>query len=543
MPPRAIKLLNVDDTEVARYTKTRTLQHAGFDVVEAVDAAEALRMMAEHEPQLAILDVQLPDLDGIGLCRLIKSRWPSTLVLQTSAHFVTAWDRTRGLEGGADGYLSQPIEPAELVASVRALLRLHSAEASMRELNESLERRIEERTRDLHEANAALIEQIAQRERAEASLVQAQKMEAVGQLTSSMAHDFNNILASMVGYIHLVRRRHADADAAALLDKALAAAGRGRRLTSRLLTFSRGDPPVLAVVDLRRLLTDIGEWLQQSAGSTIRLEVDAGEVPMLALTDAQQAELALLNLVINARDAMPGGGVVRLSLHRAVVESLSTQPAPGAYIVVTVRDNGVGMPPEVAQRAFDPFFTTKPAGRGTGLGLAQVMSVARLSQGTATIDSRPGAGTRIELWLRASGDAPQPGQRPAADAAAVLRGAHVLLVDDEVDILQTAAPLLGDAGCEVRCAASGREAVQAVDDGVPVDILVVDFALQDLTGIEVARRVRERRSGLPVLFISGHATYALVSSAVEGSRLVRKPFRIDELIAEMASLLEAREGA
>tara|TARA_B100001105_G_scaffold72400_1_gene56904 strand:+ start:313 stop:1941 length:1629 start_codon:yes stop_codon:yes gene_type:complete len=542
MNARTVTILNVDDSEVAAYTKHRALRHAGFQVVDAGSAAETLRQMELLQPQLVLLDVQLPDGNGIELCKLIKQRWPTTLVLQTSATFVSAEDRTRGLEGGADSYLIQPIEPAELVASVRALLRLHEAEARTRELNETLEQRIAERTQDLHASNLALIDQIGQRERAEAALVQSQKMEAVGQLTSSMAHDFNNILASMVGYIHLARRRMEEGEPRALLDKAVAAAARGRRLTSRLLAFSRNDVLSTVAVDLQQLLAGMAEWLQQTAGSRIQVQMSTSDEPLVAMTDANQLELAVLNLVINARDAMPEGGRIAIGLRPGETPVDEPDLPAGRYVVLTVADSGHGMPPEVAARAFEPFFTTKPSGRGTGLGLAQVMGVARLSQGTARVRSSPEAGTEVALWLRAGQlpppEAQAPLQSPAAALPAVL-DAQVLLVDDEADIRHTVSRLLDEAGYVVKSAANSSEALAAVHAGFVPDVLVADYAMPGDNGVELALKLRQLQPDLPVLFLSGHVDHAVVTTAVPGARLLRKPFRVDELLGAVGGVVGA----
>ena len=542
MNARTVTILNVDDSEVAAYTKHRALRHAGFQVVDAGSAAETLRQMELLQPQLVLLDVQLPDGNGIELCKLIKQRWPTTLVLQTSATFVSAEDRTRGLEGGADSYLIQPIEPAELVASVRALLRLHEAEARTRELNETLEQRIAERTQDLHASNLALIDQIGQRERAEAALVQSQKMEAVGQLTSSMAHDFNNILASMVGYIHLARRRMEEGEPRALLDKAVAAAARGRRLTSRLLAFSRNDVLSTVAVDLQQLLAGMAEWLQQTAGSRIQVQMSTSDEPLVAMTDANQLELAVLNLVINARDAMPEGGRIAIGLRPGETPVDEPDLPAGRYVVLTVADSGHGMPPEVAARAFEPFFTTKPSGRGTGLGLAQVMGVARLSQGTARVRSSPEAGTEVALWLRAGQlpppEAQAPLQSPAAALPAVL-DAQVLLVDDEADIRHTVSRLLDEAGYVVKSAANSSEALAAVHAGFVPDVLVADYAMPGDNGVELALKLRQLQPDLPVLFLSGHVDHAVVTTAAPGARLLRKPFRVDELLGAVGGVVGA----
>ncbi|WP_051243646.1 response regulator [Azohydromonas australica] len=541
----AATILNVDDTEPARYAKNRTLRHAGFEVVDAVSGREALAQMETLRPALVLLDVRLPDISGIEVCKQIKLRWPTTMVLQTSATFTSAADRTRGLEGGADAYLIQPIDPDELVAAVRALLRLHAAESGTRSLNESLERRIEERTRALHQANIRLIEQIAQRERAEAVLVQSQKMEAVGQLTGSMAHDFNNILASMVGYIHLVQRLSGDPKLSALLDKALAAAERGKQLTLRLLAFSRSNDLVTGPTDVRTLLLGLRDWLRQAVESAIALDIELSDgAELVAVTDANQLELAILNLVLNAKDAMPQGGNISIEARAQQLAEPEGELLPGAYVVITVTDTGTGMTPEVAGKAFDPFFTTKPVGRGTGLGLAQVANVARLSRGGARIASEPGQGTQVSLWLAAgSGAELSPLEERTLPRNLAGRGERVLVIDDEPDIRRTMAELLRDNGYEVLSAADGGAALSAYADFSP-QVLLLDLGLPGgLSGIEVARRLRQLSPLLPIVFVSGHADRELLWTAVPGARLLRKPFQTEELYAEVRRCLDERQEA
>ena len=538
-------ILNVDDTEPARYAKNRTLRHAGFEVVDAASGREALAQMEVLRPALVLLDVRLPDINGIEVCKQIKQRWPTTMVLQTSATFTSAADRTRGLEGGADSYLIQPIDPEELVAAVRALLRLHAAESGTRALNETLERRIEERTRALHQANIRLIEQIAQRERAEAVLVQSQKMEAIGQLTGSMAHDFNNILASMVGYIHLVQRMAGDAKLSALLDKALAAAERGKQLTLRLLAFSRSNDLVTGPTDVRTLLLGLRDWLRQAVESAIVLDIELQDgAELVAVTDANQLELAILNLVLNAKDAMPQGGSITIEARAQHLAEPEGDVLPGAYVVITVTDTGTGMTPEVAGKAFDPFFTTKPVGRGTGLGLAQVANVARLSRGGARIASEPGQGTQVSLWLAAgSGAELSPSEERALPRNLAGRGERVLVIDDEPDIRRTMAELMRDNGYEVLSAADGGAALSAYTDFSP-QVLLLDLGLPGgLSGIEVARRLRQLSPSLPIVFVSGHADRELLWTAVPGARLLRKPFQTEELYAEVRRCLDEPQEA
>jgi DNA-binding response OmpR family regulator len=528
MNAASMTILNADDNEVARYTKNRTLRHAGFNVVDAVSGAEALEFMESLHPPLVLLDVKLGDISGIEVCKIIKKKWPGTIVLQTSATFVTAADRTRGLEGGADTYLIEPIDPDELVATVRALVRLQAAEETTRLLNATLERKIDERTRDLHKANIKLVEQIAQRERAEASLLQAQKMEAVGQLTGAMVHDFNNILASMTGYIHLVRRLTDNVELRGLLDSALAAADRGKRLTARLLAFARSEELPTVAVDVRALVLGMNEWMKQTVGSSITLEVRADEGENVAETDSNQLELAILNLVLNARDAMPAGGQVTVDVVGRRLDRADGELAPGDYVMLTVSDSGTGMSSEVAARAFDPFFTTKPRGRGTGLGLAQVFNLGKRSGGTARIRTVEGEGTHVELWLAASRAArvPVAASKPQEEQRGV--GERILLVDDENDIRRTLSRLLSESGYAVETASNGADAVALIARQRP-DLLLLDYAMPGMTGLDVAKIVRQTHPRLPILFMSGFADTKMLEIEMPTSLLLRKPFGNDEL--------------
>jgi signal transduction histidine kinase len=415
-------------------------------------------------------------------------------------------------------------------------VRLQAAEETTRLLNATLERKIDERTRDLHRANIKLVEQIAQRERAEASLLQAQKMEAVGQLTGAMVHDFNNILASMTGYIHLVRRMTEDRELRSLLDSALAASERGKRLTARLLAFSRSDEPPTTSVDVRALVLGMTEWIKQTVGSSVELDVRVPAYECIALTDSNQLELGILNLVLNARDAMPAGGSVTIEVTTQELQSQDGDLKQGDYVVLAVSDSGTGMAPEVAARAFDPFFTTKPRGRGTGLGLAQVFNLSRHSGGTARISSVEAEGTKVEVWLKAG----QIAEVVAADGAAqpVLAGAGemILLVDDEHDIRSTLARLLRQIGYAVETAANGADALAFVARQRP-DLLLLDYAMPGMSGLDVAKTLRERFPRLAILFMSGFADTSALETDMPAARLLRKPFGNDELFAAVRRAL------
>jgi DNA-binding response OmpR family regulator/two-component sensor histidine kinase len=530
-------VLNVDDREVSRYTKTRILKQAGFIVAEAVNGAEALRMAEELQPPVILLDVRLPDISGIEVCRIVKQKWPGIMVLQTSATFTSGADRTRGLDAGADSYLAQPVEPEELIASIRALLRIRAAEYGLRRLNDNLERRVEERTRDLADANESLRLEIAQREKAEAALVQAQKMEAVGHLTGGIAHDFNNLLTAVVGNLDLIRARATDPRIFRLAENAFKAAERGSKLTAQLLAFSRTQKLATKPTDVNRLVSGMRELLSQSLGPSIEIRIQPDAAAGLAMADANQLELAILNLAINARDAMPSGGAVTISTEEGEIVAGEGSLAAGKYVKINVSDTGSGMSAEVMARAFDPFFTTKPPGKGTGLGLAQVYGIAKQCGGEAHITSKPGAGTTVSIWLQ-HGVAGMPAATERNEAIAPgHRDGNILLVDDDPDVQALVKELLADLGYQVRVASHGEGGLGLVGEFDP-HLLIVDFAMPGMNGAEMAGVVRRTKPELPILFLSGYADTSALESAVGNAPLLRKPFRPGELAAAVRDAID-----
>jgi DNA-binding response OmpR family regulator/two-component sensor histidine kinase len=530
-------VLNVDDREVSRYTKTRILKQAGFIVAEAVNGAEALRMAEELQPPVILLDVRLPDISGIEVCRIVKQKWPGIMVLQTSATFTSGADRTRGLDAGADSYLAQPVEPEELIASIRALLRIRAAEYGLRRLNDNLERRVEERTRDLADANESLRLEIAQREKAEAALVQAQKMEAVGHLTGGIAHDFNNLLTAVVGNLDLIRARATDPRIFRLAENAFKAAERGSKLTAQLLAFSRTQKLATKPTDVNWLVSGMRELLSQSLGPSIEIRIQPDAAAGLAMADANQLELAILNLAINARDAMPSGGAVTISTEEGEIVAGEGSLAAGKYVKISVSDTGSGMSAEVMARAFDPFFTTKPPGKGTGLGLAQVYGIAKQCGGEAHITSKPGAGTTVSIWLQhAVAGMPAATERNEAIAPGH-RDGNILLVDDDPDVQALVKELLTDLGYQVRVASHGEGGLGLVGEFDP-HLLIVDFAMPGMNGAEMAGVVRRTKPDLPILFLSGYADTSALESAVGNAPLLRKPFRPGELAAAVRDAID-----
>jgi len=529
MPVARIRplVLNVDDDAANRYVKTRSLLMGEMEVLEAETGGSALRLIADRHPQLVLLDVNLPDVDGLEVCRRIKAEWPDIIVIQISATAISAAEKVIGLESGADCYLTTPVEPIELIAVTRAMLRLRHAEAQAQEaseryrmivesavdyaiftcgldgritswnsgaqailgyapdeiigqpcarifmaddliadvpeaemraarggisvraerwhrrrdgtrfwssgrmvalrdrrgevvgylkilydrsaekgardaleaLNEALEDRVAERTRDLEQANERLRAEMVERERASEQIRQLQKMEALGHLTGGIAHDFNNLLTAILGGLEVTRRRIEDPRSLKLIDSSISAAQRGAKLIAQLMAFARKQNLQVEYLPLNTLVRDMQELLERSVGSTVRLTFDLAPDVSPVMADASQVQTALLNLAINARDAMPGGGTLRISTGNLCVAEAEAGLAAGEYAVLSVQDTGTGISQEVQARLFEPFFTTKDVGRGTGLGLAQVYGFVRQSGGDVRVHTVMGEGTTFTILL------------------------------------------------------------------------------------------------------------------------------------------------
>ncbi|MDQ8755895.1 response regulator [Sphingosinicella sp. LHD-64] len=415
------------------------------------------------------------------------------------------------------------------------------AEEAMLGANRTLQRSVTERTADLGAALAQLRAEQTERERAEEALRQAQKMEAVGRLTGGIAHDFNNLLTPVIGGLEMIVGRLDDPRLKRIAEAALESGRRGAKLTTQLLAFSRIQRLSMAPVAVNQVIGNLRQILAHTIGPDIDVRTVLDRVAGHALCDENQLENAILNLAINARDAMPDGGVLTIST-AAVDEPGDAELAAGTYVRVSVADTGHGMTAEVAARATEPFFSTKPFGKGTGLGLAQVHGIAHQSGGTLRIDSRETAGTTVQILLpRVEPEgvtATPPGPRETrSDDGPV---ADILVVDDDADVRAFIAAALGDLGHRGAVAPSGQAALAALDEAVP-DLMLVDFAMPDMNGAELAMAVRARHPDLPILFITGYAESGQIEQALGRSVMVlRKPFGIDELAQIIRAALPAR---
>ncbi len=374
----------------------------------------------------------------------------------------------------------------------------------------------------------------------EDALRQAQKMEAVGQLTGGIAHDFNNLLGAVLGSFDLIRRRPDDPERVRrFAENGMQAAERGTRLTGQLLAFSRAQRIETRLLHVAAVVDGMRDLLARTLGPMIRLAFDLDTARIPVLSDATQLEMAVLNLAINSRDAMPDGGLLTIS---TAVRHIRHDPElkRGDYIELAVADTGAGMTADVAARALDPFFTTKGVGKGTGLGLSQVYGIARQAGGTVRIESVPGKGTTVRVLLPgAEGEVAARDDIASHGPAAAAAPASVLVIDDDPDLRQTLTGALEALGFEASEAADGPSGLAMLKARRP-DMLLVDFAMPGMNGAEVALAARALHPDLPILFASGYAdTEAIERVLGEDAAILRKPFRIDELQAALSGVMRA----
>lgn len=424
------------------------------------------------------------------------------------------------------------------------------AETALRELNTDLEQRVRERTAELERANAALKSEMAERGQAEEKLRQAQKMEAIGQLTGGIAHDFNNLLAVVIGNLELMEETPAIAADPVLTDctvTALRSAYRGAELTERLLAFARKQSLNPQPIDVSAVVGSMSNLLSRALGERIKVHLVPAEAEAVAVVDQSFLESAILNLALNARDAMPAGGT--LTAETAVCHFAEAQTTvggesmpPGDYVRISIKDSGKGMSPEIAARAFEPFFTTKEFGRGSGLGLSMVYGFVHQSNGYITLDTAPERGTTLSLYLpRVLGATmPAPVAAGSAPVPGMLSGT-VLIVEDDADVRRFVANTVKALGFEVLEAGDGMAAFEMLNAIGRVNVLITDVVLPGgLNGPDLARQAQDRHPQLSVLYMSGYSDAPLGDGvAVPPEKLIRKPFRKGQIAA---LLMQAMRG-
>ena len=503
----------------------------------------------------SFLDQVLPeDRDRVesGLRHAMEARveWHDDFRIRRADDGETRWVEMRGQP---DDRRSNSLSTHMLGIIMDITDRKH-AEGVLLRSNEALEARVAERTHELSVANARLQAEAEERERIEDALRQSQKMEAIGQLTGGIAHDFNNLLQGISGSLELMGARAAQGRTAEIgryIETAMGSARRAATLTHRLLAFSRQQVLDPRPTDLNGLVGGMGELFGRTVGPGIRVVTSLAEAPWLTLCDPNQLENVLLNLVINARDAMPDGGELLIETASTVMRDRRGRAKewppqdvpPGDYMVLSVADTGIGMAPDVLARAFDPFFTTKPMGQGTGLGLSMVYGFVQQSGGHVRLRSEAGHGTTVAIYLPrhlgAAADVAAIDMAVPLLAAAAASGV-VLLVEDEPDVQMVVREILSDLSYMVLNAESGQAGLDIVASGVRIDLLLTDIGLPGgMNGRQLADATRKQRPGLKVLFITGYAENATASDGwmQEGMQVMTKPFALNTLAAKVQSIL------
>lgn len=529
------------------------LNEAGYSGIVASHLG-ALCEALEHGAGLLVIAAEA--LRGVELQPLLEylheqPAWSDLPIVLMTHHGGSEQNGSSHLSGllGNVTFLERPFHPVTLISLVSAALRgrrrqyeardrlidLSESELRLQRTLETLEQQVEERTAQLRSNEEALR--------------QSQKMEAVGQLTGGIAHDFNNMLTGIIGSLELLRRRVSRGkldDLDSLIDLGVTSANRAAGLTHRLLAFSRRQSLDSKPVQINQLVTSMGELLQRSINESITLDMRLPEQLWTAEADPNQLESALLNLVINARDAMPNGGSLSVETSNRHLDSVFTAAygtlAPGDYVELSVSDTGCGIPENVMGRVFDPFFTTKPIGQGTGLGLSMIYGFARQSRGHVTIHSEVDKGTTVSLFLprfmgeMTTQEAQNPTLLPFANA-----GETVLIVEDDPAVRVLVSAVLKELGYHFVEAADANTALPIIESEQRIDLLISDVGLPGMNGRQMAEIGRQMRPDLKVLFITGYAEHAAVRGGFldPGMQLITKPFTFDLLTAKVREMIRA----
>nr|WP_219855207.1 MULTISPECIES: ATP-binding protein [Pseudomonas] len=529
------------------------LNEAGYS---GIIASNLMALCEALEEGAGLLIIAAEALRGVDLEPLLEHlhrqpAWSDLPIVLLTHHGGSEQNGSSDLSGllGNVTFLERPFHPVTLISLVSAALRgrrrqyeardrlidLSASELRLQRTLETLEQQVEERTAQLRSNEEALR--------------QSQKMEAVGQLTGGIAHDFNNMLTGIIGSLELLRRRVARGkldDLDSLIDLGVTSANRAAGLTHRLLAFSRRQSLDSKPVQINRLVTSMGELLQRSINESISLNMRLSEQLWTAEADPNQLESALLNLVINARDAMPNGGRLTVETSNRHLDSVFTAAygslTPGDYVELSVSDTGCGIPESVMGRVFDPFFTTKPIGQGTGLGLSMIYGFARQSRGHVIIHSEVDKGTTVSLFLPrfvgevVADEASNPTLLPFAN-----EGETVLIVEDDAAVRVLVSAVLKELGYAYVEAGDANTAVPIIESDQRIDLLISDVGLPGMNGRQLAEIGRQIRPDLKVLFITGYAEHAAVRGGFlePGMQLIAKPFTFDLLTAKVREMIRA----
>ncbi len=637
----ATQVLNVDDYADNRELRSEILRARGYDVSEAGTGGDAVAMAIASCPEVVLLDVNLPDISGIEVCRRIKAHPPCehTVVILISATELATGIVLEGFAAGADIYLRDHLEAPVLAGFIDAAVRRrhtvvelqHDRSHAQLELGETLRRyrsmfdhapygiyhvladgtvldgnrafvellgctsladacavnmssvyespaagqealgrwRVKGSGRDeaewrlpngqsIHvsvsgrvlERNAEVfevfVEDITERKRLEADFHHKRKMEAIGRLAGGVAHDLNNWLTVIVGYAEMMLDDAADEALRNALQEILSASRAATGITRNLLTFSRKQVLQLRIADLNHVVSEFHHLVQRIIGEQIQIQVDLPSHPLLLKADPSQIQQVLMNLSVNARDAMPGGGRLTVRTGESELDEHSLEGAhvpPGTYAFVVVADTGIGMSRDTRDRLFEPFFTTKEAGKGTGLGMAVVYGIIKQLGGYITVESEPGAGTTFTMYFPIAAGASLP-EVPATSGEVAAQGAErvrVLLVEDEEAVRTMTKRILDRAGYEVIAAASAEEALRVFENADSIGLILTDVVMPGMSGPEMLARILLDRP-VPALLMSGYPDQNDFFATASEFRIIAKPFTAAVLISAVRDTLERPVG-
>jgi len=532
---KAPRILVVDDApEIVSLLKL-TLSRQGYEVSTAYSGEQGLCLAAKEEPDLVLLDICLPDISGLEVCRRLKAeaRFERVFVI-----VLTALDRkdeiVEGLDAGADGYITKPFAQQVLAAHIRSALRKKAVHDKLSRAYHALEETM------AHQRCTE--EQLRQKDE---QLRQVQKIEALGQLAGGIAHEFNNLLQAISGYTRYAmeglspeERRYED------LQQVVKASDRATTLTRQLLGFSRRHPIEPRNLDPNQVVADVADMLRPTIGEHVSLEVIPGNNVGTVYADAAELQQSLLNLCINARDAMPSGGRLLLKTDTVVLTKAFRDPrfhiTPGRHVVFSISDTGCGMSAEVQRHLFEPFFTTKGVGKGTGLGLPMVYGTVQQHNGAIDVSSEPGKGTTFNVYLPT---ADKYAEDDTIEEPAHLPGGTetILVAEDEPMVRSLAVRILESAGYTVLAACDGDEALQVFEENrSAISLVLLDAIMPKTTGYEVCRRITTARPQVRVVFISGYDPDATQCDFIveENLRLIEKPFDAAMLLNTVREVLD-----
>lgn len=513
-PVDKVNILLVDDQQAKLLSHEVVLAQLGETLIKASSAREAFECLLKNDVAVILIDVCMPELDGFELAAMIREhpRFQSISIIFVSAIMTANLDQLRGYQAGAVDFVPVPVVPDLLRAKVKVFVDLFRKTRELERFNAELERRVLHRTLELQQLNEDLERRIdertRERESAMGQLFEAQKMDTIGRLTGGVAHDFNNLLMVILSSLSLLKKRMPeDPHCDQLLNNAVQGAQRGAALTQRLLAFSRRQELSPVAVDLATLVANMEDLLQRALGLDIKLTFDISDELWPALVDANQLELALLNLALNSRDAMPSGGKVAIKASPATVNAGDPEVPlkPGEYVRIVVTDNGAGMDAATLSKATEPFFTTKGVGKGTGLGLSMVHGLAAQSGGLLRVSSVVNVGTTIDLWLPSAVDKVPETRSNLRAELPYSPPQNILLIDDDPLVLMGMAAMIEDLGHSVISVQAGSEALAMLASGSVVDMVITDHMMPVMTGVQLAQAIREKYPHTPIILATGYA--------------------------------------